>query len=209
MADIPNEYSKVLGYDLGEIYQALIHEVKWLHLKWKQYRILFADSQERIDLLNRAGGTFFFIIQEVLRDDVMMHIARLVDPKRNKDKENLSLAQLASAVQVKAPNISGEIFRLVSEARKKAHFVEDWRNRRLAHTSLDVALRRKAKTLPGIELEQIEGFLRALRDVLNKIMSHFWNGTHAFEIIYADGDAEYLVEFIRRAVDAKKGASGV
>jgi hypothetical protein len=135
MPDVPDEYVKALGHELGAIYKALCDDVSWLHLKWKQYGALFAESPERIDTLNKVGGGFFVIIQEVLRDDVLMHIARLVDHKRHKDKENLSLAQLASTVQVKAQNISGELYRLVSEARKKAHFVKDWRNRRLAHTS--------------------------------------------------------------------------
>src|SRR5580704_4604885 len=145
MINLPEEYLKALGPELGAIYQTLCDDVSWLHLKWKQYRTLFVESQEHIDLMNRVGGMFFFIIQEVLHDDVLMHIARLVDRKRHKDKENLSLLQLASTVQVKAPNISGEIHILVNQARKKARFVEDWRNRRLAHSSLDVALGRKSK----------------------------------------------------------------
>jgi hypothetical protein len=70
MADIPNEYLKALGPELGAIYQALCNDVSWLHFKWKQYRILFAGSPERIDLLNGVAGAFFFIIQEVLHDDV-------------------------------------------------------------------------------------------------------------------------------------------
>jgi AbiU2 len=205
MTNLPDEYLKALGPDLGEISQRLCDDVSWLHLKWKQYRTLFVESQERIDLLNRVGGTFFFIIQEVLHDDVLMHIARLVDRKKHKDKENLSLLQLASTVQAKAPKISGEIYHLVGEARKKGQFVDDWRNRRLAHTSLDVALGRKAKELPGIELKQIEGFLRALRDALNKIPNHFWqNGGNSFQNIYAERDAEDVVSWLKRAVDAKK-----
>ena len=70
-------------------------------------------------------------------------------------------------------------------------------------TSLDLALSPKAKALPGIELEQVEGFLRALRDVLNKITDHFWHVEDSF-IIYADRDAEYLVSWLRRAVAKKK-----
>jgi hypothetical protein len=200
MINLPEEYLKALGPELGAIYQTLCDDVSWLHLKWKQYRTLFVESQEHIDLMNRVGGMFFFIIQEVLHDDVLMHIARLVDRKRHKDKENLSLLQLASTVQVKAPNISGEIHILVNQARKKARFVEDWRNRRLAHSSLDVALGRKSKELPEIEVEQIEGFLGALRDVLNKIKDHFWKVADSF-IICADRDAEYLMHFLKLAVD--------
>ncbi len=210
MTDIPNEYVKALGADLGAIYQALCNDVSWLHFKWNQYRILFAESPERIDLLNRVAGAFFLITQEVLRDDVLLHIARLTDRKdHGKDKENLSLLQLASAVKVNAPQISVEVDSLVKQAREKARFVVDWRNRRLAHTSLDVALARGAKALPGIDREQIEGFLRALRAVLNKISNDFWDVGTSFENIYADRDGESLVHYLKRAVEAKQGDSGV
>jgi hypothetical protein len=136
MTNLPDEYLKALGPELGSIYYALCDDVSWLHFKWKQYRILFEDSPERFDLINRVAGTFFVVVQEVLRDDVLLHIARLMDKKdHGEDKDHLSLLQLASAVKIHAPQISGEIYRLVSETRKKSHFVEDWRNLRLAHTS--------------------------------------------------------------------------
>jgi len=206
MADIPDEYVKVLGDKLGAIFHALRKDETRLSLKWNQYRALFAESQERIDLLNRVGRTFFFIIQEVLHDDVLMHIARLVDPENSgKNKENLSLLQLASVVKIHTPQISAEIESLVKQAKDKARFVEDWRHHRLAHTDLNLALGLRAKALPGIDLEQIEEFLRALRNVLRKILSHFWQIGDSF-IVYADRDAEYLVEFIRQAVEAKDAA---
>jgi hypothetical protein len=59
------------------------------------------------------------------------------------------------------------------------------------------------RPLPGTELEQIELFLIALRNVLNKIKDHFWQVADSF-IIYPDRDAEYLVHYLKRAVDAKR-----
>jgi hypothetical protein len=206
MAKISDEYLRVLGPDLGAIYQALCDDVSWLHFKWKQYRILFAESEERIEILNKVGGTFFFIIQEVLHDDGLIHIARLIDRKdHGPDKEHLSLLQLASAVKIKAPEIYFEISRLVKQARKKGRFVDDWRNLRLAHTSLDVAVGRGPQALPGVAREQIEAFMSALRDVLNKIPNHFWlSGGTSFQNVYGDRDAENLVSWLKRAIDAKK-----
>ena len=53
-----DEYVQILGPTLGSLYHALSSEVTWLHAKWGQYRILFAESGERIDLLNGVPGTF-------------------------------------------------------------------------------------------------------------------------------------------------------
>ena len=52
--------------------------------------------------------------------------------------------------------------------------------------------------------EQIEAFMSALRDVLNKVPSHFWqNRGISFQNVYADRDAEDLVSWLKRAIDAK------
>ena len=42
---VRDEHVSVLGPDLGSLYNALYNEVTWLHAKWNQYRILFAESQ--------------------------------------------------------------------------------------------------------------------------------------------------------------------
>jgi len=205
MTNLPDEYVKVLGDKLGAIFYALREEELRLGLKWKQYRCLFAGSQERIELLNEVAGTFFFIIQEVLHDDVLMHIGRLVDPENSgTNKENLSLSQLASTVKIHAPQISAEIKSLVEQEEDKARFVKVWRHLRLAHTDLKSALDRGATVLPEIDLEQIEEFLRALRAVLSKMLSHFWQVGDSF-IIYPERDAEDLVGWLKRPVEKKKG----
>src|ERR1700691_2679313 len=93
------EYVQVLGPNLGPIYHALSNEVTWLHVKWKQYMILFDDSPERIASLNGIAGFFFRVIQDVLWDDVVLHLARLLDRKR----KNLTLSRLELEVGKKAP----------------------------------------------------------------------------------------------------------
>ena len=78
--EVRDEHLRTLGPELGPLYSALYDEVSWLHAKWKQYRILFAGSPERIELLNRVAGFFFYMIQNVLWEDVVLH---LVDRQRH------------------------------------------------------------------------------------------------------------------------------
>lgn len=92
---VRNEHLQVLGPTLGPLYHALYNEVTWLHAKWKQYRLLFAESQERVDLLNDVAGFFFLLIQDVLWEDIILHIARLTDPPQSVGKDNLTLLRLA------------------------------------------------------------------------------------------------------------------
>jgi AbiU2 len=133
---VRDEHLRTLGPTLGPLYYALYNEVTWLHAKWNQYRILFAESPERVELLNRVAGFFFRTIQTVLWEDVLMHIARLTDQPKSKGKDNLTLLRLSAAVEV--PELSVEIESLVEQAKKAAGFARNWRNRRLAHTDLSL-----------------------------------------------------------------------
>jgi len=65
-----------LGPVLGPIFDALYNKVVWLHAKWNQYRVLNGESAARVQLLNRAAGFFFTIIQTVLWEDILIDIAR-------------------------------------------------------------------------------------------------------------------------------------
>ncbi len=198
---VRDEHLQALGPTLGPLDHALHAEVTWLHAKWKQYRILFAESPERIELLNGVAGFFFHVIQKVLWEDVVIHIARLTDPPKSVGKDNLTLLRLAAAVQV--PALSLEITNLVEQARTDAEFARVWRNRHLAHRDLELAVDDRATPLPGISRENMERALAAVREVLNKIEGHFWQSEVAFTHFLARDDAESLTYYLKVAVDAE------
>jgi hypothetical protein len=160
----------VLGPILGPLYRGLCQEVTWLHAKWKQYRILFAESPERIAILNEAAGFFFHVIQDVLWEDVVLHIARLTDRPTSAGKDNLTLLRLEGAVSDRV--LSAEIAVLVDQARSATEFARAWRNRRLAHRDLSLAIGTGATPLPGISRADVESALASIRSTVNKIESH-------------------------------------
>jgi len=57
--EVGDEYARLMGPKLGQLYHELQIEVDWLHIKWGQYRELFGKDSARIDLLNRAAPLFF------------------------------------------------------------------------------------------------------------------------------------------------------
>ena len=138
---VRDEHLRVLGPTLGPLYYALDYEVTCLHAKWNQYRVLFAESPERVELLNRVAGFFFFVIEDVLWKDVVLHIARLTDwPQSGRKNENLTLLRLSAAVRPRAPELSREIKNLVKQAKTDAKSAREWRNRHLAHSDLKLAV---------------------------------------------------------------------
>ena len=199
---VRDEHLSVLGQDLGSLYHALYNEVTWLHAKWNQYRILFAESPARIELLNDVAGFFFRVIQDVLWEDIVLHLARLTDPPQSVGKDNLTLLRLAEAV--KEPALSLEVKNLAEQAKAAADFARVWRNRHLAHRDLALAVDDRATPLPGISREKIDRALAGAGAVLNKIESHFWQSEVAFaQFIQPLGDAESLAYYLQVAVDAE------
>ncbi|MBK5279974.1 MAG: hypothetical protein JJE09_14035 [Bacteroidia bacterium] len=51
--------------------------------KWHAFNELFCSKLSRIDLMNESSSYFFFTVQEVLRDDLLLTIAKLTDPPKS------------------------------------------------------------------------------------------------------------------------------
>jgi hypothetical protein len=199
--EVREKYLEVLGPTLGTLYYALYEEVVWLHAKWGQYRILFAGPEERVELLNRVAGFFFYVVETRLWDDVVLHIARLTDPPISAGKKNLTLLRLPSALHL--PELAADIENLVGQAQKDAEFTRDWRNRRLAHQDLELAMDKRVTPLPGISRANIERALIAIRAVMNRIEGHFFKSQVGFEHFISHTDAESLLYYLKSAVDAE------
>lgn len=198
---IQEQHLATLGPGLGPDYHALYNEVTWLHAKWQQYRILFAESAERIELLNSVSGFFFQVIRDVLWNDVLLHLARLTDPPQSMQKNNLTIRRLPALID--HAKLSDEVRALIEVAEKRASFARTWRNKHLAHRDHLLAVDSAAEPLPGISRKNMEEALSAIRAVLNKIEDHYWNSQVAFEHFLAFDDAETLVHYLRAGVEAE------
>ena len=96
--EVHEEHLRVLGPDLGSLYHVLYNEVTWLHAKWLEYRKLYGHSPERIDLLNQTAAFFFRVVQDVLWEDILLHLARLTGPRKSAGKANLTLLMLPDII---------------------------------------------------------------------------------------------------------------
>jgi hypothetical protein len=190
-----------IGQKLGSLYWALWQDVVRLHTCWDEYVELFGTSPERIDLLNKAAPTFFRMLQDTLFDNTLLHISRVTDRSRSSGHENLSIraippfvAELAARHRIQA---------LVDAAVNEAEFSRDWRNRRIAHSDLDLALAKNGNTPPIKPLEQasrqlVKGAISAIEAVLNALANSyqnselmFWNGfgaSGAVSLLYVIDD---------------------
>lgn len=196
------ELKRNLGAELGETFHTLQNDLVWLHLKWRQYRVLFGTKPERLDLINEAAGGFFNVVQDVLWDDTLLSICRLTDAPGKGDRKRLSVRQLPSMMS--DVDVRAELQTRVDAAVEKARFARDWRDRRIAHRDMGHALDPKAMPLATASRQSVEESLEALREVLNTINNRLRRTTCAFEFVDSMHGAESLLYVIRDGVAARR-----
>ena len=189
-----------LGPRLGPVFHGLWNDIAWLHIKWREYREMFGATPERIELLNSAARLFFGIVQDMLWEDTLLHLSRLTDPPKSKGRLNLTVQALPGQIgdQLLRDEVSGLVVRAV-EATK---FARDWRNRRISHRDLDLALNNGAKPLAPASRKEVSEAVSAVHEVLNRISERLLQRTLADDVISRGGDAVELMFVIRDGLEA-------
>ena len=174
-----------MGADLGETYSALWQQLSWLHRKWGHYVDLFGTDADRITLLNETAPNLFRTVQDSLLEDVFLHIARLTDPPKSVGKDNLSFKRLPSLLTASAARDQVEAGLVTLGTATE--FARDWRNRKLAHGDLALALARTTEPLAPASRAHVKEALAAMGTVLNVISLHFQESTTMFEFAGESG----------------------
>jgi len=206
--EVRTELISLMGSDLGSLYDELRTEVAWLHIKWNRFLALFAEAEERIDLMNNTAPAFFREAQRLMAEDVFMHISRLTDrPEmmvRGETYQRLTLARLATALG--KSNLRSTIDKKLEKLEDQCNFARDWRNRRIAHRDLALAMETPDyKPLEGASGENVECALAAIRDVMNTVLLHFKESVVGYEHgIPAMGDAEALLHYVKLGLQAEQ-----
>ena len=188
-------YIEKMGQKLGELFYATSIELSRAHWRWEQYRILFGEGQRQIDLLNEAAPIFFGIVHDVLFEDTLLAIARLVERPKPSGKRVLTVKRFPPLLA--DPNLKEQVCTLIGKAKTSAQFAIDWRNRRLAHRDLDLSLSRSLEPLPPATREKVEESLSALRAVLDCIEIENCDGHVLYDISSVPGGAKSLVRVIK------------
>jgi hypothetical protein len=197
--EIRTEAIDVMGSPLGEIYHSLSDEVAWLHLKWNDFRELFAN-RDTVDLFNAAAPVFFYDLQRQTYENVLLHLCRITDPPQSSGKSNLTLQRLPALVSDSQLRLNLES--LVKDTVNKTKFARDSRNRRLAH--LELCLDGNAQPLPSATLNDFENALAAIRTLINTLEMFYLKTPVSYEdSIHALGGVAAFLAVLRKGVDAR------
>jgi hypothetical protein len=202
--EVESEHLAAFGKELGPIYHALYNDVVWLHIRWDQHRLLYGAKPERIDLLNSAAPMFFRLLQDTLFEQTLLDISRLTEKSKMGQYAHLTLQRLVYALP--AGNLQATAKEKLSDAIRAAAFARDWRNRRIAHRDLDVALQRAVRPLSPASRIKIDGALGAIGAVLNVVSLHYLKSETVFDGVGNPGDATQLLFVLRDGVRARREA---
>jgi len=190
-----------MGQPLGEQYSALWQELVWLYRIWGEYIDLYGTKPSRVELLNLAAGSFFRVVQDALWEQTLLHIARMTDPPKSAGKTNLSLLSLRDAIGDAKARYT--VSQRVEEALQASSFCRDWRNRRIAHRDLDVALERHPQPLAPASRAQVRTALDRIAGVLNAVSQHYLDSETHFEGRLHPGGGESLLYLLDKALEVR------
>lgn len=198
--EVQQEYVVAMGPELGNVFFELRNECIILHWKWEEFVALFGTKPERIELLSKAAKSFFRVVQDTFWEGVLLGIARLTDPANTGKKDNLTLLRLRGLV---AMRIQPEVERLITDCLTEAEFARNWRNRRIAHSDLTLALKdQSARPLASANRLSVQEALAAFVRLLNAVEVHYTKGETMYEL-HPLGNAGSLLYVLRGGVKAK------
>lgn len=199
------EIVAVFPRDCGELFFELYNDVAHLHLNWQDYRSLYGTSAARIELLKWAAGSFFHLLDGVMRHDVLLRIARLTDPPSTGRRENASLSQFVRRTGAHvAPASAQRLRNLLDDLQDYCAPIRSLRNRLLAHDDLATTLHFHADPLPGVSRAYIEGALQRIRDLLNEVERTFRGSSTYYQGVTSGHNAESLIVVLEQAREHEK-----
>jgi hypothetical protein len=186
---------------LGKLHYELHNQIAWLHLKWKDFRALYAATPETIDLLNEAAPEFFHNLQRTMWEDVLLHLCRITDLPKSGGKNTLTIRRIAEIIP--DPQLRKKVASQVKDVIQKIKFARDWRNRRLAHRELPPLDGHVPQPLADASRKHVEDALAAIRETMNIIERHYLNSAIAYEhSIEALGGVDALLSRLKTGVAA-------
>jgi hypothetical protein len=168
--EVINEYRRILGNEFGEVYFLVRNEWIDIWVTWNQFESLFGHGPERIDLMNKAGASFFYLVQRHFFEAVLLAVCRLSDRTENGGKANLTVLRFKKFMNT--PERQVKLKSLLGEVNTATQFARDWRNRMISHNDLDLKLG-ISKPLEEATRELVSKAIKSLHEVLAYISLNF------------------------------------
>jgi hypothetical protein len=193
--------TRAIDPHLQSIFEELNNEVITLSWKWQIVSRLF-ESEERVDIANRTAPNFFLACWMTFRDDVFLALSRITDPLQSRGQDNLVISRLSEQLDQKEhPKLHEELTKLIEVAMKACKPFRNYRHKRLAHNDLNTKLKHTTEALPGITIEDVNGAVKSLQEVLNAFNRYFFSSETYFTIV-ENGGVKALFVYLQKGMEA-------
>lgn len=189
---IRDEMLKKLGTDFGSLFYSLYNEITWLTFKWIEFRELYGTKESRFELMNKAAPFFFFTIQKVLWENLLLGVARITDPTETMGKKNTTLKALGQHLQ--EDSFKSEFENDLNDILAESKFCRDWRNRWIAHMDYELSIdRQNARPLETATRQKLRVTIEKIHSLYNKISFKYLGSTAAWHMLDSDRGAISLL----------------
>lgn len=191
-----------MNTEVQTVYERLRQDTVELHFRWVIFRQLFASTPEDTSLLNERGSHVFYLLQQLLLENIALALSKLTDPSKLGRNRNLSIASLVEAISATGEQqLENVLLGLLAHLKDQCKKFRLLRNKRIAHADYGHAAKIEAEPLPGISRADVEAALTTLRGILHAVETRYLSGTVAYNgllpVLGADGSA--LLRTLREA----------
>ncbi|HEY5910601.1 MAG TPA: hypothetical protein VJA21_08365 [Verrucomicrobiae bacterium] len=177
-AKLHGDFSKYPS-EIRDIFRALKAEVLEVRSEWLVYHHLFMEDEQFTQVMSRGLGGVLGALQNMLQTNLLLAIARLVDPATGiKGDKNLSLRNLCEEVPANTGTLRKDATKLLNKIGAAAGNVKFHRHKSIAHYDLEISL--EAKQLPSVTFREIRRILEQIEAFLNLFERHFENSETLF-----------------------------
>lgn len=166
------------------------------HHELSEFKLLFYTSPARVDLLNRIAKHFFGELFYILLDRLALGVCKLTDPPQSMGKPNLSFPSVHESLSADPRYPKEEVEVLLGQTRRVREHFAPWRNKRISHKDLAVALgdRELGEVVPG----RLEEFFTAAQDYVTLVGERLGLGPMPIDTPGIHG-ADELVKALKQA----------
>jgi hypothetical protein len=190
--EVKEEMCKKMGSDFGSLFYSLYNEITWLTFKWIEFRELFGTKESRFELMNKVAPFFFFTVQNILWENLLLGVARITDPPETFKKKNTTLQTIGQHLADSGFKVEFE--KDLNDILMECQFCRDWRNRWIAHMDYELGVNREnAKPLEQASRLKLRLTIEKIHSLYNKISLKYLDSTTAWQMLSSDRGAISLL----------------
>ena len=194
--EIKKEHISKMGEELGLLFYSVHNDFININVKWKEYQELFMSHESRISVLNDTASFFFYNIQRIMIDDLVVNITRLAESSSagSRKSKNATLKTIIDLIEDQS--LQQRLRVLYSRINKDMGKLNTWRRKKVAHRDYFIHTNAVSKPQIGLEPKDIRQTLSSIESTMLSIYKYFFNAHFMYNHIDPRNSALSLLHYL-------------